>query len=193
MRCWPALRGARRGAGPGGRRNTFTRRPTRIGRPPRPRRTARAPRPSTDCTRGHKATLATHSTKEARRWAKDAGAEFVSFGRLGAITTKKDDVHQRARRRFDGCCFERLPTRRRRRRTPGTRWTMPITRRRRGRWTRGGCCSQRGRPACHAAARYLHSHQNDCRVRRFTHTSIKDLRESFQEGHGAGCARLFDE
>ena len=47
--------------------------------------------------RGHRATLATHSTKEARRWAKDAGAEFVSLGVLEPSPQKKTtSINERA-------------------------------------------------------------------------------------------------
>ena len=48
-------------------------------------------------TRGHRATLATHASKEARRWAKDAGAEFVSLGVLEPSPQKKTtSVNERA-------------------------------------------------------------------------------------------------
>jgi hypothetical protein len=47
--------------------------------------------------RGHRATLATHSTKEAKRWAKDAGAEFVSLGVLEPSPQKKTtSINERA-------------------------------------------------------------------------------------------------
>ena len=47
--------------------------------------------------RGHRATLATHDSAEARRWAREAGAAFVSLGALEpAPVSKTTTVAERA-------------------------------------------------------------------------------------------------
>ena len=94
--------------------------------------------------RGHRATLATHSTKEARRWAKDAGAEFVSLGVLEPSPQKKTtSINERAAglmaaalRGFGDAKEEKKDA-----------WDAlddADNEERRGRSTRGGCCSRRG-------------------------------------------------
>ena len=181
-----ALRGARRGSGPGSRRNTFTRRLTRISRPPRPRRAARAPRPSTDEARPPRGPALTHSTKEANA-GRRTPAPNLCLWVCWTITTK-DDVHQRRPAGLAGGGAAGPATRRRKK----DAWDAlddadneeeegPLD-------AHGLLLAARARATRPPRATPLASE----RLAEYdaSHASIKDLRESVAEGHGAGCARL---
>ena len=130
-------------------------------------------------TRGHRATLATHSTKEARRWAKDAGAEFVSLGVLEPSPQKKTtSINERAAglmaaalRGFGDAKEEKKDAWDALDDADNEEEEGPLDARRLLLAARAAR-APRGRRALPPLA------SERLRVRRFTHTSIKDLRES---------------